>query len=296
MELTAEQKIEKVKNLRPIDDVFFEVLAANKAVCQEMLQTILEDPGLIVEDVIVQSSERNIYGRSVRLDALCILGDGKRVNIEVQRSDNDDHLKRARFNASAITVKDSQSGDDFSKIPDVWVVYISEFDFLGEGKTIYHIDKTIRETGTVIHDGAEEIFVNTVIDDGSDIADLMSCFTRKQVQSKRFPLLSAEVTKLKSTEGGVGAVCKIMQEYERIAREEGIQQGIAQGMQQGMQKGMQQGRQEGRQEGRREGRQEGILNTLIGLVQDGLLSAKDAAARLQISEAEVMALASASAN
>ena len=97
--MTLEEKREKVKDLRPIDDVFFELLASQKAVCQEMLRTILEDDRLVVEDVIPQNSERNIYGRSVRLDALCILGDGSRVNIEVQRSDNDDHLKRARFNA-----------------------------------------------------------------------------------------------------------------------------------------------------------------------------------------------------
>ena len=50
-----------------------------------MLRTILEDPALTVEDVIVQSSERNLFGRSVRLDALCTLGSGTLVNIEVQR-------------------------------------------------------------------------------------------------------------------------------------------------------------------------------------------------------------------
>ena len=58
MELTLEQKREKVRDLRPIDDVFFEVLASKPAVCQEMLRTILEDPGLIVKDVIPQ-----IFGR-----------------------------------------------------------------------------------------------------------------------------------------------------------------------------------------------------------------------------------------
>ena len=45
---------------------------------------------------IVQSSERNLYGRSVRLDALCILGNGKKCNVEVQRSNKDHHLKRVR--------------------------------------------------------------------------------------------------------------------------------------------------------------------------------------------------------
>ena len=69
---TLEEKIEQVKNFRPIDDTFFEVLADDIGVCQEMLRIILEDEKLIVKDVIVQSSERNLYGRSVRLDALCI--------------------------------------------------------------------------------------------------------------------------------------------------------------------------------------------------------------------------------
>lgn len=98
MNLTAKEKLEKVRDLRPIDDVFFEVLAANPAVCQEILRVIMEDNLLVVSDVIVQASEQNIYGRSVRLDALCTLGNGTKCNIEVQRSDNDDHLKRVRYN------------------------------------------------------------------------------------------------------------------------------------------------------------------------------------------------------
>lgn len=46
---------------------------------------------------------------------------------------------------------------------------------------------------------------------------------------------------------------------------------------------------EGRVEGRNEGRYEGVIETLIGLVNDNLLSAKDAAARLNISEADFTA-------
>lgn len=84
-----ETKKARVKDYRPIDDIFFEALASEPGVCQEMLRTIMEDDRLIVVDVIVQSSERNIYGRSVRLDALCTLGDGTLCNIEVQKSDDD---------------------------------------------------------------------------------------------------------------------------------------------------------------------------------------------------------------
>ncbi len=212
-ELTFEEKKERVKNFRPIDDVFFEVLAENKDVCEEMLQIILEDPSLTVKDVIVQSSERNIYGRSVRLDALCVLGDGTKCNIEVQRSDSDNHLKRARYNASSITIKESNPGDRFDDIVTVYIVYISEFDFLKKGKTIYHIDKIIRETGETIDDGLHEVFVNTTIDDNTKIAELMSCFLKKEINNKNFPQLSKEVYRLKNTEGGLTTVCELMNKY-----------------------------------------------------------------------------------
>ena len=84
-------------------------------------------------------------------------------------------------------------------------------------KTIYHVDKVLRETGKVIDDGLHEIYVNTVIDDGSDISDLMACFMKKEVKNSKFPALSAEVSRLKETEGGAQSVCAVMERYERMA-------------------------------------------------------------------------------
>ena len=219
--LTLAEKKAKVKDLRPIDDVFFEALAHNPEVMEEILRTILEDDKLIVKDVIVQSDQRNIYGRSVRLDSLCIIGNGARCNVEVQRSDNDDHFRRVRFNESSITVKDSQSGTDFKDIPDVYVVYISEFDIIGSGHTIYHVNKVIAETGQIIDDGTKYVYVNTVVDDGTDIASLMSCFTKKEFDNPKFPKLSKEVKYIKNTEGGLNSMCTVMKHYEDIARIEG---------------------------------------------------------------------------
>jgi len=254
MELTLEEKEERVRGFRPIDDVFFEVLASNRGVCEEILRTIMEDDSLVVMDVIVQSSERNLYGRSIRLDALCTLGNGELVNIEVQRSDDDDHLKRARFNASLITVKESQTGEKFSSIAEVYIVYISEFDFLEDGKPAYHIDKVVRETGKVVDDGLHEIFVNTVNHDGSRISELMSCFTKEEVHHPSFPKLSEEVTRLKHTEGGLRSVCKVMQHYEDIAKAEAVK------------------------------------DAMVSLVKKGLLSVEDAAAEARLPVEELKRL------
>lgn len=217
MKLTEDEKKAKVEPFRPIDDVFFEALAQNPKVCQEILRVILEDDKLIVKDVITQCSERNIYGRSVRLDALCILGTGEKCNIEVQRSDNDDHLRRARFNASSITVKSSEVGSKFKDVVDVCIVYISQFDVFKQGKTIYHVDKVIRETGTAVDDGLKEVFVNTAVNDGSTISELMACFLAKEVDNPKFPLLSNEMKRLKNTRGGLDTMCDLMEKYSKEA-------------------------------------------------------------------------------
>ncbi len=140
MKHTREEILTILQEQRPIDDVLFEVLASDKDFCQEILRVILEDEALIVEEVEVQKEEKNLVGRSVRLDALCILGDGTLCNVEVQRSNNDNNFKRIRYNASCITASETEPGSRFENVPNVIIVYISEFDILKQNKTTYHID------------------------------------------------------------------------------------------------------------------------------------------------------------
>lgn len=45
----------------------------------------------------------------------------------------------------------------------------------------------------------------------------MSCFLKKEIKNPKFPALSAEVTRLKETEGGTRAVCEVMEHYENLA-------------------------------------------------------------------------------
>ncbi|MDE6625589.1 MAG: hypothetical protein K2K56_04380 [Lachnospiraceae bacterium] len=216
---------QKIAEARLIDDFFFEAFADDKAACEEILRTILEDDQLKVVDVVVQSSKRNIYGRSVRLDALCTLGDGSKSNVEVQRADNDDHFRRVRFNEASITVKDSKPGIHFDQILDLYMVYISENDFIGGGKTIYHVDKVIRETGGAIDDGVHEVYVNTKIKDGSKISDLMECFTSTTVNDAKFPATTKRFAELKETEGGLEAVSDILKDLIEESEKKGLEEG-----------------------------------------------------------------------
>ena len=135
--MELQKKIDAVQEMRLLEDVFFEAVAQDIPAVQEILRTILEDENLVVESVITQRTISNLYGRGVRLDAMCTMGDESKCNIEIQRADNDDHLRRARFNAASVTVRESNPGDKFRDVVDVYVVYITEFDIFGYNKTIY---------------------------------------------------------------------------------------------------------------------------------------------------------------
>lgn len=210
-----EDKVARIQKFRPIDDTFFEVIAQDPSVSEEILRTVLEDPGLEVVEVQAQRSIKNLFGRSVRLDALCRMGTGALANIEIQRSDNDNHLKRVRYNASCITASAVDPGDKFEQVPTVYAVYISEFDPFGFGFTAYHVDNIIRETSTLADDGFHRIFVNAKTDDGTDTARLMKCFLQKEVDDPKFPRMSKRVHLLKHSEGGLRIMCAVMEEYAK---------------------------------------------------------------------------------
>ena len=204
-----------VADLRPIDDSLFEKLMEDKKVCEEMLQTILEDKYLEVISLVKQDSIRNLQGKSVRLDALCRVKDGRHINIEVQRSDGGNHLKRVRYNASCITANITEPGESYEKVPDVTVVYISQNDFFRHGRVIYHVNNYIKETGEAIQDGLNSIYVNTQSKDGSDISDLMQCFLQKKVNNPKFPHLVNRVSYFKETEGGIREMCSVVEEFAK---------------------------------------------------------------------------------
>jgi hypothetical protein len=243
---------EEAKRLNPIDDLMFRKMAEDKEFCQEILRVILEDEKLVVLESVPQWVGTNLQGRSVILDAKCVKGDGVQVDIEVQKSDDDDHQRRVRYNGAILTTNIADPGIKFEKVPDVCVVFISKFDIFEGNLPLYHIDRVVRETQKVVTNGFEEVYVNTEVKDGSEVSELMEVFVDDNVYNDKFPKTSDGKHRYKETEGGLNAMCDIM---EKIAKEE-----------------------------RMEGIAEGKLETLFELVKDGILTVSDAAQRANMSE------------
>ena len=75
----------------------------------------------------------------------------------------------------------------------------------------------VRETGKVVDNGFEEVYVNTMIKNDSEISELMEVFVNSNVYNNKFPRISDGKYQYKETEGGLNVMCEIM---ERITTEE----------------------------------------------------------------------------
>lgn len=103
--------------------------------------------------------------------------------VEIQKRNDDDHQKRVRYNMANIDTSESEKGIKFDGLKDIYMIYISRFDMFKSKKTIYHIDRVVRETQEIADNGTHEIYVNTKINDGTEIAEYMQMLKQKLCQT-----------------------------------------------------------------------------------------------------------------
>lgn len=71
----------------------------------------------------------------------------------------------------------------------------------------------MRETKKIVCNGTNEIYVNTEIDDGSDIAELMKIFKNPAVpNNSKFPRVCSGIRNLKEGKGR-NEMCALVEEY-----------------------------------------------------------------------------------
>ena len=227
---TKKEFEEYARGLNPIDDLMFSKMAESREFCEEILRVILDDDELIVTENIPQCKVENLHGRSIIMDAKCVTGDGRHINIEVQKADNDDHLRRVRYNGSVLTTNITETGTKFEFVPDVCVIFISAFDMFKSGLPLYHVKKVVMETGQVVEDGLTEIYANAVIDNGSKFSKLMKVFTENDTyNTDEFPVTSEIKARFKFDEGGAVKMDETLQKWMRESEEIGEKRGEKRG-------------------------------------------------------------------
>ena len=212
-----EEYLHRIQNLRLIDDNFMTKVFEDKECSEFLLQVILDRDDLTIREVHSQYGLNNIQGRSARLDILAVDEQNKAYNIEIQRNDRGAEVRRARYNSGLMDANITEPGDRYDQLYETYVIFITENDILKAGLPIYHIERTIQETGMPFGDGAHIIYVNSQIKDDTKLGRLMQDFTCTNPDDMNYPVLAQRVRYFKGDTKGVAAMCRAFEEV----REEG---------------------------------------------------------------------------
>lgn len=246
-----------IKQFRLIDDTFFAACLDDDIQSMEaILKPILGRDDIKVESVVTQRSAQNLYGRGVRFDVLAYDTTHKRIfNCEIQRAAEGAIPLRARVNSSLIDQRELAKGIDFKDVPETFVIFIMEKDIFRDGQPLYNIERMIQETGRLFEDNAHIIYVNGQVRDDTPLGRLMQDFFEPDVRKIHNEALAHRVDFFKSHEKGVNTMCEIMEKFGESMMAKGMAKGFV------------------------EGESRGRLNTLVGLVREGMLDVKNAAQR-----------------
>lgn len=93
-------------------------------------------------------------------------------------------------------------GMDYKKLPEAYVIFITEVDVLGKGKQLYLIGRTIEGDGEPFGDGSHIIYVNASIVDGCPSWQSDHDFQCVQPERTYYPVLAERAGAFKNTEKG----------------------------------------------------------------------------------------------
>ncbi len=194
------------------DDLMTKCFEGDVKYIQLVLRIILCMPDLIVVDVRTQVFMENLLDRSVRLDILATDSKGRKINVEIQRSDKGAGWKRARYNSSMLDTHFLQKSGELDDLPDTYVVFITEHDVIGKGKPLYHIGRYNFDTNERFKDGSHILYVNGEYRDETPIGKLMHDFSCTDPNDMYFEELAERVRYFKESKEGNVIMCRAMEE------------------------------------------------------------------------------------
>ena len=243
--MDAYEKKRIIASLTLMDDLFMQVVLEEQACTEYILQTILDKSSLKLMEQRLQKRLPNLHGRALVLDCLCTDEKGLLYNIEVQNSSAGAIPKRARYHAALMDTHTLKKGEKFSKLPESYVIFITDKDVLGEGEQLYQIERVIRKSGNLFKDGSHILYFNTARQDDNALGKLARDFKEakpKEIQSKVLSHRVASLKEGKLDREGEKKMNVLLEKYRKKAGEEGIEKGIEKGIEQGIQKGLEQGK------------------------------------------------------
>ena len=217
-----QEDLQRLRGFRLLDDDFLtKCFEGDTASIELVLQIVLEKPDLKVMDVRTQVFVENLLNRSVRLDILATDSTGAKLNVEVQRSDKGAGRKRARYNSSMMDANLLKKGEDFDKLPETWVIFITENDVMGKGLPLYPIERCFLGTGERFEDGSHILYVNGAYRGDTPIGKLMHDFSCTDAADMYYGTLADRVRFFKESKEGIEIMCRAMEDMRNQTLKEG---------------------------------------------------------------------------
>ena len=217
-----QEDLQRLRGFRLLDDDFLtKCFEGDTASIELVLRIVLEKPDLKVLDVRTQVFVENLLNRSVRLDILATDSTGAKLNVEVQRSDKGAGRKRARYNSSMMDANLLKKGEDFDKLPETWVIFITENDVMGKGLPLYPIERCFLGTGERFEDGSHILYVNGAYRGDTPIGKLMHDFSCTDAADMYYGTLADRVRFFKESKEGIEIMCRAMEDMRNQTLKEG---------------------------------------------------------------------------
>lgn len=223
---------------RLLDDDFMAAVFQDSLECIDLvLQIILSKPEIKATKAITQDTLKNLQGRSVRLD-IHAWTDEQEFNVEIQRGGKGAAERRARYNSSLMDANTLLAGEDYDKLPESYVIFITETDVLGKGLPIYIVRRAIEGSNEIFQDGSHIIYVNSSItDESTSLGKLMHDFRCTRAEDMYYEVLANRVRYFKETEEGARTMSEAMENLARDFAKELTKEAEKRGMERGREEG-----------------------------------------------------------
>ena len=248
----------QLKELTLKDNFMFGAVMMEEENCKRFLELAL---GFPIERVEVSKEKSIVYHpeyKGVRLDVYAKNEHNTRYNVEMQVAKKAELGKRVRYYHGQIDMELLLSGSDYTELPEVYVIFICDFDPFGKKKYRYTFTKQCEEEpGAQLQEGCKSIFLSTRGENGREVpGELVSFlnFVKADLSESETDFEDDFVEKLQNTIRRIKSNREmeerfmIFEEMLRDERAEGKAEGIA--------------------EGKAEGKTEAVLEMLLELMND----------------------------
>ena len=213
--------LELIENFRLMDDTFMSKCLENAPECIElMLRIIIGKKDLKVIKSQTEYPIKSLQGRGVRFDVFARDSEGKEYDIEIQRADKGAEPRRARYNSALMDANALKSSDDFGKLRDTYVIFITENDVMKRGQDAYSYLRIEEHNGDRLNDGTHIIYVNGATQSATEIGKLVHDLLCRDAAKMYFDVLKKRVGDFKQTEEGRRIMCKAMEKIKAEGKRE----------------------------------------------------------------------------